>query len=154
MTLERTQFLCQQTYAALFALANKLQVVGDMYLSPQTSRQLMTVLAIAHIPEGQASLSRIAGKMGTTKQNARQLVSALEAKGHVRVESSLSDRRSYAVQITDHGYQVFKEALVRGMPFLDEIFHDFSDDELETLWALLKKLYRFDGKTHDGFEEP
>jgi hypothetical protein len=26
-------------------------------------------------------------------------------------------------------------------------------EEMETLWNLLKKLYRFDGEEQDGFEE-
>lgn len=34
-----------------------------------------------------------------------------------------------------------------------EIFKDFSAEELEIMWQMLKRLYRFDGEEHDGFEE-
>lgn len=33
-----------------------------------------------------------------------------------------------------------------------DTFKDFNQKELETLWKLLKKLYRFDGAELDGFE--
>jgi hypothetical protein len=34
-----------------------------------------------------------------------------------------------------------------------DIFKDFTKEEIETLWKLLVKLYRFDGVEMDGFEE-
>ena len=37
--------------------------------------------------------------------------------------------------------------------FLAAIFNDFTSEEMETLWSLFKKLYRFDGEGQDGFEE-
>lgn len=37
--------------------------------------------------------------------------------------------------------------------FFGRSFKKLSTDELETMWALLKKLYSFDGEEHDGFEE-
>ena len=43
---------------------------------------------------------------------------------------------------------------MRGMAFTEKLFHEFSVDELEIFWNLLKKLYRFDGQEQDGFEEP
>ena len=43
-----------------------------------------------------------------------------------------------------------KEAAI---DFMADIFKDFTKDEIETLWKLLAKLYRFDGVEIDGFEE-
>ena len=73
-------FLMEQVYATLFSLSNKLQVLGDRYLGKLTSRQLMAMMAIVHLPEGGATLNGIAGKLGTTKQNVRQLVNSIEKK--------------------------------------------------------------------------
>ena len=39
-----------------------------------------------------------------------------------------------------------------GIYLLADFFKDFSSSEIETLWVLLKKLYRFDGEEQDGFE--
>jgi LuxR family maltose regulon positive regulatory protein len=34
-----------------------------------------------------------------------------------------------------------------------DLFKDFTIEEIEVLWSLLKKLYRFDGEEQSGFEE-
>jgi len=39
------------------------------------------------------------------------------------------------------------------MSFFANLSKDFSIEEMEILWTLLKKLYRFDGEEQDGFEE-
>jgi len=154
MEYTREMFLWQQTYATLFSISNKLQVYGDKRLEQMTTRQLMTLIAIAHLPKGGASLNAIARKMGTTKQNIKQLVVAMEKKGYVAVVPSETDKRAYSVEITDEGKIVFVECYNLGMAFFKELFRDFSEAELETLWAMLKKLYSFDGEIQDGFEEP
>lgn len=81
--MEYTQvtFLMQQTYATLFSLANKLQVKGDQFLKHFTSRQLMAMIAIGHLPEGEASLNNIARMLGSTKQTVKQLIMLIEANG-------------------------------------------------------------------------
>lgn len=146
-------FLMQQVYATLFSLANKLQAKGDEYLEDLTSRQLMVMISIMHLPEGGASLNNIARMLGTSKQNVKQLVSTLEKNGYVVVQPSRLDRRSSDVRITEAGKQVALECGARGNAFFEEIAEAFTEDELVVLWGLLKKLYRFDGEEQAGFEE-
>jgi DNA-binding MarR family transcriptional regulator len=153
MENQRTIFLMQQTSATLFSLANKLQVKGDQYLKHLTSRQMMTMIAIIHLPEGDATLNKIAKKLGTTKQSANQLVSLMEKKGYVSVVPHLRDKRAVNVSITPAGNRALAETYEPGMRFFHALFHEFTPEEMETLWSLLKKLYRFDGQEQDGFEE-
>ena len=146
-------FLMQQVYATLFSLTNKLQIKGDERLEGLTSRQLMTMIAIIHLPEDETSLNNIAKKLGTSKQNVKQLVANMESKGYVKTLPSALDRRSYNITITEPGKQsLLKNGEIGNDMFLD-VFKDFTKEELETLWSLLKKLYRFDGEEMDGFEE-
>ncbi len=153
MEYTREMFLWQQTYATLFSVSNKLQVKGDKALESLTSRQLMALIAIIHLPKGEASLNRIAKKMGTTKQNAKQLVDAMEKKGFVKIIPSETDKRAYNIEISEERKNDFIECYMRGMNFFMEIFKGFSESELESFWSMLKKLYCFDGETQDGFEE-
>jgi DNA-binding MarR family transcriptional regulator len=146
-------FLMEQNYATLFSLANKLQVKGDQYLKDLTSRQLMTLLAIGHLPEEEASLNNIARMLSISKQSAKQLVSLLEKKGFVIIVPSQQDKRAVNVTITQSGYHAVIENGQLGLQFFNNLFHEFSLEEMETLWNLLKKLYRFDGEEQDGFEE-
>jgi len=146
-------FLMQQVYATLFSLTNKLQIKGDERLEGLTSRQLMTMIAIVHLPEDETTLNNIARKLGTSKQNVKQLVANLESKGYVVTLESEHDRRSYNIRITEPGKQsLLKNGEIGNDMFLDMV-KDFSTEELETLWGLLKKLYRYDGEVQDGFEE-
>lgn len=153
MEYTREMFLWQQTYATLFSVSNKIQVQGDKELDAMTSRQVMALTAAIHLPKGGASLNGIAKKMGTTKQNVRQLVNVMERKGYVSVAASDTDKRAYSVEMTKEGEQVFVESYMRGMTFFEKLFHEFTTEELEMLWNMLKKLYRFDGEEQDGFEE-
>jgi DNA-binding MarR family transcriptional regulator len=50
------------------------------YLEMLTSRQHMTLIAIAHLPTEDTTLMNIAKKLGTTKQTANKLISSLALK--------------------------------------------------------------------------
>jgi len=98
------------------------------------------------------TINAVAAKLGTTKQNTRQLVETLERKGHVTIAQSSDDKRSVDVQFTAKGLRALESDGIRGSNLFSTIFHEFSSEELETLWSLLRKLYRFDGNEQDGFE--
>ncbi|MFO1446024.1 MarR family transcriptional regulator [Bacillus sp. Bva_UNVM-123] len=153
MDIYRELFLMQQTYATLFSLANKIQVKGDKFLELITSRQYMAMVAITHLPEDETTLNNIARKLGTTKQSTKQLITIIENKGYVYVVPSKKDKRAVNVKITENGKDVLLVVAEKGIYLLEELFKNLSTEELETMWGLLKKLYRFDGEEHDGFEE-
>ncbi|MGM0167032.1 hypothetical protein IGI39_002012 [Enterococcus sp. AZ135] len=152
MSNEDRLFLISQTYATLFSVTNKLQAAGDETMEELTSRQLMALIAIAHIPEGEVSLNAIASKLGATKQSTAQIINNLKTRGYLKSEKSRTDARSVNIVVTENGKKVFKQANVQGWIFLQNAFQAFSEEELEQLWGLLKKLYQFDGEQQDGFE--
>jgi DNA-binding MarR family transcriptional regulator len=113
----------------------------------------MTMMAIVHLPEDRTTLNNIARKLGTSKQNVKQLITNMENKGYVVTLPSEYDRRSSNVKITESGKQALLKNGEIGNDYLLDVFNDFSTEELGTLWGLLKKLYRFDGEEQTGFEE-
>jgi DNA-binding MarR family transcriptional regulator len=151
--VEEMLFLMEQVSGTLFSLANKTQVKGDEYIGALTSRQLMAMIAIAHLPENKTSLKNIARKLGTTKQNIKQIITILKKKGYVVTVPGQQDRRAVNVKITKNGKQIAMECGEKGTIFLLDLFHDFTKEELEALWRLLKRMYSFDGEAMDGFEE-
>ncbi|WP_026885654.1 MarR family winged helix-turn-helix transcriptional regulator [Clostridium beijerinckii] len=146
-------FLIQQIYATLFSLTNKIQIKGDEYCEPLTSRQLMAMVAIIHLPENETTLNNIAKKLGTTKQSVKQLITNLENKGYVLTVPSQYDKRAVNVKITEAGTDAMMIGAEKSMEFFGMLSKGFSIEEMEILWTLLKKLYRFDGEEQDGFEE-
>ena len=145
-------FLMQQAYATLFSLTNKVQIVGDKYLEGLTSRQYMTMVALAHLEEDERTINNIARKLGTTKQSVKQLINIMEEKGYIKTVPSIKDRRAVNVRITEEGIDVLIKCDELGIYLLADIFKNLSSSEIETLWILLKKIYCFDGEEQDGFE--
>ncbi len=148
----RDLFLMQQVYSTLLSVNNKLQAGSDRYFSKMSSRQYMAMMAVLHLQESEATINNIARKLGTTKQNTKQLITALVKKRYAVLKKSETDRRAANVEITPLGFSELLTASEIGIMFLADVFNEFSGDELQVLWDLLKKLYRFDGKEQDGFE--
>ncbi|AET67934.1 transcriptional regulator [Desulfosporosinus orientis DSM 765] len=145
--------LMQQVYSSLISASNKLQTTGDKYCVPLTSRQYMTVLAMLHLPEEETTIVNIANKLGATKQNVTQLVGSLAKKGLVEIVPSKRDKRAVNVRLTDFGLETMVNCGSNmSIDFMADIFRGFDEKELETLWNLLGKLYRFDGTEMEGFE--
>ncbi|WP_297422376.1 MarR family transcriptional regulator [Clostridium sp.] len=153
MDNHRALFLIQQIYATIFSLTNKLQIKGDEYYKRLTSRQVMVMAAILHLSENETTINNIARKLGTSKQSVKRLISIIENKGYVITVPSQLDKRAVNVKITDSGKEVIKECGETSMKFFANLSKGFSNEEMEMLWTLLKKLYKFDGEEQDGFEE-
>ncbi|WP_297426541.1 MarR family transcriptional regulator [Clostridium sp.] len=146
--------IMQQAFSSLFSVSNKLQIIGDQYCEPLTSRQYMTMLAVLHLPKDETTLINVAKKLGTTKQNVTQLVKSLEKKSFLSIMPSEKDKRAVNISLTEQGMDaVIKCGKESGVNFMADIFKEFTKEEIETLWKLLIKLYRFDGVEIDGFEE-
>ena len=153
MNLVKDLFYTHQTLAVLFSVTNKLQMQGDKYLRDLTIRQMLAIPAIIHAPDGKATINYIAKQLGTTKQNTKQIVDALVKKNYVSISPSESDRRAVNVTVTPGSEEAFKLCSERTDEFLADIFRDFTTEDLETLWTLLNKLYRFDGEPQDNPHE-
>lgn len=146
MGIAKELFFSQQVIATLFSATNKLQMHGDKKLQNLTIRQMLAISALGNAPDGKASINYIARDLGTSKQNAKQIVDAMERKGYLSIAPNKQDQRAVNVTITSAGKQVYKKCSERTDDFLADIFYSFSAQELETLCALLQKLYCFDGE--------
>jgi DNA-binding MarR family transcriptional regulator len=146
--------IMDQTYASLISVSNKLQAMGDQICGDLTSRQFMTLLAVLHLPEEEATMINIANKLGSTKQNTARVIKSLERKKYISVQPSEKDKRAVNVRLTNLGTDaILKYGSSAKVDFMATVFKDFDKDEVEALWKLLIKLYRFDGEVMDGFEE-
>lgn len=146
-------FLIQQVYGTLFSLINKLQISGDQYLDGLTSRQFMTIAALLHLPEDEATINQIARKLGTSKQNANRMIGGLEKSGYLTVTPSAKDKRAANVCLTPAGRERVIGCSGQMILFMADAFRNLDTSDLEILWSILKKLYAFDGNEQDGFEE-
>ncbi|WP_058831316.1 MarR family winged helix-turn-helix transcriptional regulator [Paenibacillus polymyxa] len=149
----RELHLMQQTYTAFFSVTNKLQIQGDNYFEKLTSRQYMIMLAIAHLSEDETTLVNIARKLETSKQSAQKLIVNLENKGYLITTPSKRDKRAINVEITELGKRVMLECGEKAICLMADIFNEFTTEELEVLWSLLKRIYGTHNEKYVGFEE-
>lgn len=153
MNNHKELFLMQQIYMTIFSLTNKLQIKGDGYYEHLTSRQVMVLVAILHLPENETTINNIARILGTTKQSMKRVLTIIENKGYIISIPSQLDKRAVNVKITEKGKQIIRECSKNSIRFLADISKNFSIEEMEMLWTLLKKLYSFDGEDQNSFEE-
>lgn len=129
-------------FSMLFLLANKIQVTGDRLLSEEmTIRQWLLTAAVAELGEAAPAISQVAKLMGSSRQNVKQLALKLQEKGYLIFKKDERDSRTTRICLTEKNLCFWRrnQAEVRG--FLNEIFHDFGDDELDLLYQCLNKLY-------------
>lgn len=153
MKYEKDLYLIQQIFATIFTLSNKLQVKGDEFLGSLTTRQLMAMMAILHLPKGNATHSNIAKMLGTTRQSVKQLMLILENKGYIVTSLSIQDRRASDIQITESGRSAILASAEQSIVLFTDMFSKFTTQDLESLWILLKKLHDYDGCEQLNFEE-
>jgi hypothetical protein len=104
-------------------------------------------------PRNQCRQPKQAAQAGECKVIVFVKSAGRQDQAFVIMVPSQQDKRAVNVAITQPGYQAVIENGQLGLQFFNDLFHEFSLEEMETLWNLLKKLYRFDGEAQDGFEE-
>jgi len=99
------------------------------------------LLHLAHAPERRLRRVDLAESVLLTASGITRLLDGLERAGYVRRATSEQDARvSYAV-LTDEGYEKLRSAAPTHVGSIRELFGDhFSNDELETLSELLRRL--------------
>ena len=71
---------------------------------------LFHTVLIANLDTAGDQITSIAEKAGITKQAMGQVVNDLEKKGYVKKTKSLSDKRSYLIEFTEHGKDALRAA--------------------------------------------
>ena len=149
---KKEMLLMQQIYATLMALAKKLDRQDNGYFRGLTARQYMVLRAVRHAQQDKTTMVDIANRLGTAKQNFTQLISILEKKGYVTRAARENNRRTVSVDVTELGLSAMLEYAGTGTSVMTDIFNDFTQKEMKTLWHLLKKLYRYDGVDYPSSE--
>ena len=151
-TKEKSELLkIQQIYATLTSLTKKLDKLEKNSFDGLTLRQCLVILAIRHSAKGEMSMSCIAKKLGTTKQNVNQMVSVLEKKGYVKRTICKNNKRSVQIIITETGMNAMLSCVETSASVIADIFSGLSGIEMELLLQLSRKLHCYDGKDYIGY---
>jgi len=152
MKEKKELFLMRQIYVTIMSLSRKLDMQYNKNTNNLTARQYQIILAIRLSPQRESTMVSIAKKLGTTKQNTAQLLFILERKGYVSKSMSEDNKREIKIQVTDSGLNAMLEYAQTDAAVMTEIFDELTEDEMEALRHLLKKLHCYDGDGNSDFE--
>lgn len=89
---------------------------------------------------GDKTVSQIKAKILGTSGNLTVVLKNMERDGLIKRQTSQDDKRSYLFSITDQGRRVFEAVLPQHRAELENLYSIFSQEERQTLIALLKKF--------------
>lgn len=89
---------------------------------------------------GQPKLGEVAIAMNTSHQNAKQIASALERKGMVRIVKDPDDARARRLTITELGIEAWKTRDADDFKAIGSWLSDMPRSEQRALRILLKRL--------------
>ncbi|AET69135.1 transcriptional regulator [Desulfosporosinus orientis DSM 765] len=136
--LDKEKFI----FGSLFLLANKMQVNGDKYLAEDdmTLRQWFLTISILQFGDHPPTLNEVAEKMGSTRQNVKQLVTKLLEKGFITVEKDAADARAMRLKLTDKSESFWEGREEKDRRFITDLFKDLTNSELNVMCEGLNKL--------------
>jgi DNA-binding MarR family transcriptional regulator len=131
-----------RTFRLIVLLAQELRTLMDQVLHADglTTQQAALITVVETI--GAPSLSQAATGLGTTHQNAKQIATALERKGFMRIDPDERDRRVRRLVTTDKSRAYWKQRSPTDYEHVLEWFADLTEHDAQTLFELLLRVER------------
>lgn len=122
-----------ELFGTLFVLANRLQVLGDQMDDRISTKQWLLLAVLFQEPDHECSLTRLAERTGSSRQNVKKMVLILQQKGFLTLRRPETDRRSLLVSPTQACLEHLKIREGREEEFLRMFYQGFTDQELQML---------------------
>ncbi len=127
-------------FSTLFIAGNKLQTLFDNHI-PEISLKQFMLLSIVRQSKKQLTFTQLGNLLGCSRQNIKKLANVLGKKGFITIQQSPVDTRAMCICPTEKVNDYFKNDFFRYQEELKYLFEVYTDEEIETLFMLLSKLY-------------
>ncbi len=127
-------------FSTLFIAGNKLQTLFDNHI-PEISLKQFMLLSIVRQSNEQLTFTQLGNLLGCSRQNIKKLADALMKKGFITIRQSPSDTRAMCICPTEKVNDYFQNDFFRYQEELKYLFEVYTDEEIETLFTLLSRLY-------------
>jgi DNA-binding MarR family transcriptional regulator len=129
----------------IFALANKLQMMGDRMIKGLSTKQWLLLKRVSQMQPGiLPTITQIAANMNTSRQNIAKMMSDLAEDGYVFIETSPDDARSKKVRLAPKGIDVLEDLSPAAESLVKGVFADITKERSEqaklTLYSMLYNL--------------
>ncbi len=140
MQEQEMKVLQANIFGSFFTLSNRLQVVGDLLDSQMTLKQWLLIAVLIKGEEDGLSVSSLAQRMGSSRQNVMKMAQLLEKQGFLTIEKREDDKRFLEVRVTSACLAHCKSREPKEEAFIETLFAGFSSEELSYLSQSLAKL--------------
>lgn len=127
----------QALFASFFVVQNRLQTAGEK-VQMQISMRQWHLLAMTSICDKPKTLTNIGMLMGCSRQNVKNLATALETKGFIRFVYGANN--SVQIEITENANNYLASMWERQNEILTRLFSLFSEKEINKFFDLQNKL--------------
>lgn len=127
-------------FSTLFIAGNKLQTLFDNHI-PEVSLKQFMLLSIVRQSEENLTFTQLGNLLGCSRQNIKKLAEVLTKKGFITIQQSPLDTRAMCICPTEKVNDYFANDFSVYQAELKYLFEVYTDQEIETLFILLSKLY-------------
>ncbi|MGX4599513.1 MarR family winged helix-turn-helix transcriptional regulator [Faecalimicrobium sp. JNUCC 81] len=142
----------EYVFGSIFALANRLQVLGDKMDEKITVKQWFFIATVSMI-NSNPSISEISKLIGTSRQNVKKMALLLENQGFLIIQEDKSDKRISRISLTQKCFEYFQDRQSMEEEFMESLFYGFSQKNIEDLSngiaLLINNLEKMEIKNED-----
>jgi len=132
----------QFVFGSLFVLANRVDTLLERALQKFniSSKQWFLSICVASIFDHPPSLKELAKESGSSHQNVKQVALKLQEKNLLELYKDPKDARTTRVKLSDYSYEFWNLTERDSNEFMNQLFKDISQEELESVRKVFNKL--------------
>ena len=140
MQIQDNKVLQAYLFGSFFTLSNRLQAAGDTLDKQMTLKQWFLIAVLIRSEEEELTVSELAQRMGSSRQNVMKMAQLLEKQGFLAIEKREDDKRFLEVSVTPACLEHCKSRESKEEVFIETLFSGFSEEELRNLSQGFAKL--------------
>lgn len=131
-------------FGTLFVATNLLETLLDRAFAPYgiTVKQWMLLITITSLYREPPTIKQVAGVMGTSHQNVKQIALNLQKSGFLRLEKDANDARATRLVTTEAVRAFGEQTSQAGNAFMGEAFAGIDEADLRGAKNVLLTLWQ------------
>jgi MarR family transcriptional regulator, transcriptional regulator for hemolysin len=132
----------QMIFALLMIISNRMvTLLGREFKNYDvTTKQWFLIAIIESLFDNPPTMKAIAGEMGSSHQNIKQIALKLQEKGLLKLEKDKKDARATRLIMTEQSYLFWKKLHTSGSLFMQNMFKNIQSKDLTTSRNLLQQI--------------
>lgn len=133
----------REIFARIFQLSNKLQIFLDKQLSNDglTAKQFFLMIVVNSFENHHPTFTEISERLGSSRQNAKQLALKLEKNGYLLIVKDELDARNRRVSLTKKAQEYWVKRDINDLTSMTTLFSSLSTKQLNVIYQGMIKIF-------------